>query len=64
MNALVKPSRDTVDGYIERRNAVDELTSWNIAVISRREKILGEIDLGLPRKVNLIGRSKRTWKCL
>ncbi len=51
-------SRDTVDGYIERRNAVDELTSWNIAVISRREKILGEIDLGLPRKVNLIGRSK------
>lgn len=48
----------TLLGYIESQNGLGALDTWNIAVISRIAPVFGDLELGLPRKVNLIGRSK------
>ena len=50
--------RDTLVRYIEAQNTLDELTMWNVAIVSRLDAPFGKIDLGTGRTVNLIGRSK------
>ena len=51
-------SRDTLVDYIDRCNAEGEFTEWNIAVISRKKDVFGDIDIGFSENINLIGRSQ------
>jgi hypothetical protein len=52
--------RDTLVGYINSQNRLDELKTWNIAVISRIDAPYGEVNLGIGKKTNLIARSQLT----
>lgn len=55
-------STESLVNYINSQIEHDELTVWNIAVISRHEPLFkdakSDIDLSLKRKINLIGRAK------
>lgn len=51
-------SRDTLEAYIKRCNDADQLNTWNIAVISRKQGVFGDIDLGFKENVNMIARSQ------
>lgn len=50
--------KETLLAYIGAQNQRDELLLWNIAVVSRKENAFGDLEVGLPRRVNLIGRAR------
>lgn len=53
---------DSLINYIKSKNQENELAVWNVAVVSRLEPLVknagADIELGLERRINLIGRSK------
>ena len=50
--------RDALIDYIRAENGKKGLLKWNVAVQGQRRNVLGDIDVGLGRRANLIRRSR------